>query len=81
MVLTNIKIIYLTTSCDDLYLTSRHNDLTSRRNYLTSDGRNMLPYIKNHADMFRKRYHWHILNSSDVLLRVLSCNFVANKIV
>ena len=46
----DMKLRYLTTSCEDIFLTSRHNDLTSqhkdltcRHNYLTSDGRNMPP--------------------------------------
>ena len=46
--------MYLATSCDDIFLTSRHNDLISRHNglisrhnYLTSDGRNMPPYYTN----------------------------------
>ena len=55
----DIKIRDVANNCDDIFLTSRlndltsrhksltsqHKDLTSRHNYLTSYGRNMPPYL------------------------------------
>ena len=60
-----MKVRYLAPSCDDISLTSRHNDLTSRHqlltsqhkyltsrhNYLTIDGRNMPPYNFSDSDV------------------------------
>ena len=63
-----MKIRYLHTSCEDIFLTSRHNyltskqkkltsqheDLISRHNYLTSDGRNMPTYMYRSATIFNR---------------------------
>ena len=78
-----MKTRYSPISYDDNFLTSQHNDLTSqhkdlisqhkdlasRHNYLTSDGRNMPPYILQPITFQNKK---------DFIISVMMCIFVLN---